>query len=285
MHYKPSTIIGALCTLLLLIGCSSEKDYLVTIHTDYGDMHAVLYDATPEHKKNFIELAKSGKYDSVIFHRVIEDFMIQTGDLTTKPNPQTEDTIDYTISAEFVDTLFHKKGALAAARQGDQVNPKRESSGSQFYIVQGTVLSEEELTIDMRKLNEGVGELLQRDDYVEVKEELLGLYEAQEFDAYTQKLLSLKPEVEEKLGVDVDRRYPAERLEAYTTLGGVPHLDDTYTVFGEVVDGLAVIDSIAAQPTGARAVEKPNEDIYMTVEVEELSRKKITQQYGYEFPE
>ncbi|MGB3589737.1 MAG: peptidylprolyl isomerase [Tunicatimonas sp.] len=252
--------------------------------TKYGDMRAILYDATPKHKKNFIELAQSGKYDSVTFHRIIQDFMVQTGDLATRPGATQEDAVDYTIEAEFVDTLFHKKGALAAARQGDQINPKRESSGSQFYIVQGTVLPKEKLTIDMQKLNDGVGELLQRDDYAEVRQELLDLYNAQQFDEYTQKLMSLKPEVEEKLGIEVDRNYPAERVQAYTTQGGAPHLDDTYTVFGEVIDGLSVIDSIAAQPTGARAVEKPNQDIYMVVEVEEISKKKITQQFGYEFP-
>ena len=271
-----------LLTISLLSSCSSEKDYLVTLRTDYGNMHAILYDATPKHKKNFLELAQSGQYDSVTFHRVIEDFMIQTGDLTTSPGASEEDAVDYTISAEFIDTLFHKKGALAAARQGDQVNPDRESSGSQFYIVQGTVMEPEELTINMNKLAEGARELVQRDDYAEIRQEMVDLYDAQDFDAYTEKLLSLKPEVEEKLGVEVDRKYPVERLEAYTTVGGVPHLDDTYTVFGEVIDGLSVIDSIAAQPTGARDV--PRQDIYLTVEIEKMSKKKITKQFGYQYP-
>ncbi|MEO0333353.1 MAG: peptidylprolyl isomerase, partial [Bacteroidota bacterium] len=158
------------------------------------------------------------------------------------------------------------------------------SSGSQFYIVQGTVLSKEELTVDMRKLNDGVGQLLQRDDYDSVREELLSLYNNQQFDAYTQKLMSLRPEVEEKLGIKVEKSYSSQRLEAYTTQGGAPHLDETYTVFGEVIDGFDVIDSIAAQPTGARAIEKPNQDVYMTVEVKEVPKKKITQQFGYEFP-
>ena len=266
----------------LLSSCSSEKDYLVTLRTDYGDIHAILYDATPKHKKNFLELAQNGKYDSVTFHRVIEDFMIQTGDLSTSPGSTEEDAVDYTISAEFVDTLFHKKGALAAARQGDQVNPNRESSGSQFYIVQGTVLKPENLTINMNKLAEGARELVQRDDYTEIRQEMIDLYNAQEFDTYTEKLLSLKPEVEEKLGVEVDREYPTDRLEAYTTVGGVPHLDDTYTVIGEVLDGFSVIDSIAAQPTGAR--DKPQQDIFLTVEVEEMPKKKITKQFGYQYP-
>nr|WKN34796.1 peptidylprolyl isomerase [Tunicatimonas sp. TK19036] len=281
MRIRSVVLFISVVSLLSVMGCSSEKDYLVTIHTDYGDMHAVLYDATPKHKKNFIELAQSGQYDSTIFHRVIEDFMVQGGDLSTKPGATPEDAAEYTIPAEFVDTLFHKKGALAAARQGDQINPNRESSGSQFYIVQGKVLSEQELTIDMNKLGKGIQELLTRDDYADIRQELLDLYNAQDFDAYTQKMISLKPDVEEKTGVNVDRKYPAERLQAYTTIGGVPHLDDTYTVFGEVVDGLSIIDSIAAQPT---VREKPTQDMYMTVSVEEMSKKKITKEYGYEYP-
>lgn len=280
---NPSSIVGILFGLLVTVGCSSEKDYLVTIHTEYGDMHAVLYDATPKHKENFIKLAQSGRYDSTIFHRIIRDFMIQGGDLTTKPGADSEEELD-SIPAEFVDTLYHKKGALAAARRGDQVNPSRSSSGSQFYIVQGTVWDEEQLTLDMRKLREGVQELLVRDDYAEVGQELIDLYNAQDYEAYNQKMMSLKPDVEEKLGIEVDRKYPAERLRTYTTLGGSPHLDDTYTVFGEVVDGLAVIDSIANQPTGAMGAEKPNQDIYMTVEVEEVPKKKITEEYGYKYP-
>ncbi|MEQ9439846.1 MAG: peptidylprolyl isomerase [Cyclobacteriaceae bacterium] len=282
MHSQFFRFFVSILSAAILLGCSSEKDFLVTIHTDYGDMHAVLYDATPKHKKNFIELAQSGKYDSTIFHRVIKDFMIQGGDLATKPGATPEDAVEYTIPAEFVDSLFHKKGALAAARQGDQVNPARESSGSQFYIVQGTVLSEQELTLDMNKLGKGLQELLQRDNYAEVRQELLDLYNASDFDAYTQKMISLKPEVEEMIGIEVDRKYPPDRLQAYTTVGGVPHLDDTYTVFGEVVDGLSIIDSIAMKPTGA--MDKPSQDMYMTVQVEEVAKKKITQMYGYEYP-
>ncbi|MDF9796225.1 peptidyl-prolyl cis-trans isomerase B (cyclophilin B) [Catalinimonas alkaloidigena] len=267
----------------MFTACSAEKDYLVTIHTPYGEMHAVLYDATPEHKENFITLAQDGKYDSTTFHRVIEDFMVQGGDLSTSPryNPE-EDSVDYTIPAEFVDTLFHKKGALAAARQGDQINPERASSGSQFYIVQGVVYSEDELLTDMNKLGKGIQKLIKEADYKEVGEELIGLYQSGDFEAYTQRMVELKPVVEEELNIEVDRKYPKERLQAYTTIGGTPHLDDTYTVFGEIIDGLSIVDSIATQPTGAK--DKPVEDIYMTVDVEEMSKKAISKKYGYMYP-
>lgn len=273
----------SLLLLLLLMACSTEKEYLVTFHTPYGDMHAILYDATPDHKENFIDLAQSGKYDSTIFHRVIEDFMVQGGDLSTAPsyNPE-EDSVDYTIDAEFVDTLYHKKGALAAARQGDQRNPERASSGSQFYIVQGTVYSEDELLTDMSKLGKGIQELLRNGGYDSLGQELIELYQSGDYEAYNQKMMEVKPIVEEELNIEVDKKFPEERLEAYTTIGGAPHLDDTYTVFGQVIDGLQVIDSIAKQPTGR--ADKPLEDIYMTVEVEEMPKKRISKQFGYQFP-
>jgi len=278
--------IISLCIALALLtaSCSTEKEYLVTIHTPYGDMHAVLYDATPEHKQNFIELAQKGKYDSTIFHRVIEGFMVQGGDLSTSPTyDPDEDSVDYTIPAEFVDTLFHKKGALAAARQGDRSNPKKASSGSQFYIVQGEVLSREELLTDMNKLGKGIQDLLRNDSsYDSIGQELLALYRAGDFEAYNQKMMELIPIVEEELNIEVEKKYPADRLEAYTTQGGVPHLDDNYTVFGQVIDGLEVIDSIAQQPTAV--ADKPVNDIYMQVGVQEMSKKKITKEFGYQFP-
>ena len=271
-----------LFTALLTASCASEKDYLVTFHTAYGDMHAILYDATPKHKKNFIQLAQSGRYDSTLFHRVIADFMIQGGDLTTKPSSGPGDTIEYTIPAEFSDTLYHQKGALAAARQGDRMNPEQASSGSQFYIVQGKTYTEDELLTDMDKLTTGVQQLVQFVDYTDVRQELIDLYESEDYEGYTKKMLSLKPAVEEKLDITVDRDYSEEKLRAYTTVGGVPHLDGTYTVFGQVLDNFAVIDSIAKQPTGR--ADKPVKNIYMSVSVEELPKKKITQQFGYTYP-
>ncbi len=264
------------------LACSAEKDYLVTFSTPYGEMHAVLYDATPRHKKNFIKLAQSGQYDSTLFHRVISDFMIQGGDLATRPSATPADAVEYTVPTEFVDTLFHRKGALAAARQGDQLNPDRASSGSQFYIVQGKTYPEAELTVDMNKLGKGVEQLVQFVDYVDEGERLVELYQSGDYEGYTQAMLDLKPAVEEKLDINVDRDYPPERLQAYTTVGGVPHLDDTYTVFGQVVDNLAIIDSIAKQPTGA--ADKPVKNIYFTVSVEEMAKKKITKRYGYTYP-
>ncbi len=272
---------------LMVTACNTEKDQLVTIHTEYGDMKLVLYDATPVHKENFLKLAREGRYDSTIFHRVMQKFMIQGGDVLQQKGSDPNDEEIKKIAAnklpsEFVDTLIHKKGALAAAREPDQTNPEFKSSGSQFYIVQGNVFTEEQLTTDQTKLNNGIRQLLQMEGFDSLRQELIGLYQSGDYDAYTQKVMELKPVVEEELDMELDIEVSPAKLEAYTTVGGAPHLDDTYTVFGEVIDGLQVIDSIANQPTGA--ANRPMENIYMTVAVEEVPKKKITEMYGYQYP-
>lgn len=182
-----------------------QKDVL--LQTSKGDIRLRLYDETPLHRNNFLQLVKDGYYDSILFHRVINHFMIQAGDPNSK---QAADTVDlgegdkpYTIPAEIRPAFFHRKGVLAAARTGDDVNPQRASSGSQFYIVQGKKFTDAGL------------------DSVET--------------------IRLK-----------GRKIPAEHRAVYKTLGGTPHLDQAYTVFGEVVDGIAVVDSIAAVPTNGR---------------------------------
>ena len=190
----------------------------VLFKTTFGDITVALYDDTPQHKANFIKLVNDKFYDGVLFHRIIKGFMIQGGD----PNSKTakagqrlgDGDVGYTIPAEFKENHFHKKGALCAARQGDQVNPKKASSGSQFYIVQGTVFDDKKL------------------DYYE-----------------------------ERLG----KIFSATQRQAYKTVGGTPHLDGDYTVFGEVTEGLEIVDKIAAVKTG-----------YMDVPVEPVVINKIT---------
>lgn len=273
--------------ITVFASCATEKEHLVTIKTEYGEMHAILYDATPEHKANFIKLAKDGYYDSMLFHRVIEEFMVQGGDPKSKDAkpgvPLGSGGPDYKIPAEFQDDLFHKKGALSAARQPDQINPKKESSGSQFYIVHGKKWDEKELNIDMIKLNKALNTLLVRTDYREEREELLQLYETGEFDKYNEKIMGLADDVEEKLNIDVKRKMDPEKIEAYTTVGGAPHLDGEYTVFGQVIDGLDIIDKIAAQPTDHR--DRPKDDIRFYVSVEEMPKKKIEKMFNFSFPE
>ena len=253
-----------------------DKDVLITISTPYGDMKAILYDETPLHKENFIELSESGKFDSTIFHRVIENFMIQGGDV----NLIGDDEIDYTIPAEFNENLFHRKGEIAAARMGDNVNPDKQSSGCQFYIVHGKVYKEEELTLDINALYGGVRRLLQEDEYSDMRQKFM---DAQNDPEETQKLaISLSEVCEEKYGIQIRKTISEDLLKAYTTVGGVPHLDGSYTVFGRIVEGLDVIDKIASVKTGP--ADKPLEDIPMTFKIKKISKEKITKEYGYTYP-
>ena len=266
-----------LIILILIQSCAMDKDVLITISTPYGEMKAILYDETPLHKKNFIELSESGKFDSTIFHRVIENFMIQGGDV----NLISENEIDYTIPAEFNDNLFHRKGEIAAARMGDNVNPDKESSGCQFYIVHGKVYKEEELTLDINALYGGVRRLLQEEEYSDMRQKFI---DAQNDPEETQKLaISLSEICEEKYGMQIRKTISDEILKAYTTVGGVPHLDGAYTVFGRIVEGLEVIDKIASDKTGA--ADKPVEDIPMTFKIKKISKEKITKDYGYSYPQ
>lgn len=187
---------------------------LVEVETPFGFMLVELYSATPQHQDNFTKLVEEGFYDSLLFHRVIEEFMIQGGDPGSKNTAANQRLGSggpgYTIPAEFVDTLIHVKGALSAARTGDRVNPEKRSSGSQFYIVQGKPLTDREL------------------DVIESRNNM---------------------------------RYTTAQREVYKTIGGTPFLDRNYTVFGQVIEGLDVIDAIAVQPTDGG--DRPREDIWM----------------------
>ncbi len=272
------SVLFVLANLLILTACGDKnKDYIVTIKTSYGDMKVLLYDETPLHKQNFLELARSGRFDSTIFHRVINEFMIQGGNVYEKEG--TQEPQEARVPAEIVDGFFHKKGELAAARQSDQVNPQRMSSSCQFYIVHGKVYTEEELTVDQVKLNQAISSMLQRDGYDDLRNQFLELQQAREFDKMSQLALEYKEECEQVMNIELDREFDRDRLEAYTTVGGTPHLDDAYTVFGRVVEGLDVIDKIAAVET--RPVDRPVQPIHMTMEVEEVRKKVITKKYGY----
>ena len=274
----------AICTLLI-VSCATEKDYLITFQTRYGNMKAILYDATPQHKENFLKLARSGAYDSTTFHRVIKDFMIQAGDVNAKSGNQEK--VDYTIPAEFNDTLIHQKGAIAAARQADQINPKKESSGSQFYIVQGRAFTNEELEAMMlnRKMQQQQDQfrrLLGMPEYASLRQEVRQLQQEGNYAAIQEKIEDSKPLFEKEFGPQPDYTLTEQQREAYTTIGGAPHLDRDYTVFGQVVEGHPVIDSIANVITGA--ANRPVDDVPLTVKVEEISKKELRKRYGNYYP-
>lgn len=283
--------VFAVLLITLIAGCAQKKgkDYLVTIKTSEGDMMAILYDETPKHKENFIKLAKEHYFDSMVFHRVIEGFMIQGGDPDSKKVKQGEPLGNggpgYTVPAEFNPKLFHEKGALSAARQGDQVNPTKASSGSQFYIVQGTVIPESainDLRFDQMKLMTGLRQMIARPEYKPLLDSLNQLYASGDMVGYQRKLFSLAPRVEKETGTSVTKELSPEKIKAYTTVGGAPHLDGDYTVFGKVIQGLDVVDKIAAKPRDP--ADRPFEDVRMFVTVEEVDKSKIEKEYGYKYP-
>ncbi len=265
-----------------------ETDYLITIETRHGNMKAILFDATPQHKENFVKLASEGFFDGTLFHRVIPQFMIQGGDPTSKgaaPNvPLGNGGPDYTIPAEFRPELYHVRGALAAARKPDQVNPEKASSGSQFYVVQGQRFSREDLEslrLNMNLLYQYFTQLLQDPNHLDLRNAYQEVINAQGNEAAQQFILSQKSLIESKYGVRVEKEFSEAQMQAYQTVGGYPPLDGDYTVFGKVIDGLDVIDKIAAE--ARTPSDRPLEDVPMTVRAERVSKREIYEKYGYDF--
>lgn len=279
----------AFLSLLFVTSCgqNQKKDYVVTIKTKHGDMVAILYDETPKHKENFIKLAKEHYYDSTLFHRVIQGFMIQGGDPDSKKaqpgQPLGMGGPSYTVEAEINPKFIHEKGALSAARLGDAQNPTRASSGSQFYIVQGKTFTREQLTIDDQMLNNALMKYFENDQNRPVYDSLIAYYNGGDMEGYQNYVYQIRPRVEAATGINVSRDYPEEKVQVYSTVGGAPHLDGGYTVFGKVIKGLEVIDKIAAEPVAPG--DRPLQDIRMTVTVTEMSRNKIEKEYGYKYPE
>lgn len=238
----------------------------VKIETKLGDIVVRLYDETPIHRDNFVKLAREGYYDGTLFHRVIKNFMIQGGDPDSKGAPAGKmlgvGGPDYTLEAEIKDGLFHKRGALAAARQGDEVNPERRSSGSQFYIVWGQVYNEGQLKqlskqLKMQQIQQAFNALAasHRADIMQMRRnrDQAGL------QALQDKLIA---EAEAQVKGD---GLTSEQQKIYSTIGGTPHLDGQYTVFGEVEDGLDVVEMIQNSAT-ARG-DRPVDDIDMRISV------------------
>lgn len=206
------------CFSLMITGCA-QNDYVVTIKTKYGDMVAILYDETPKHKENFIKLASEGYYDSLLFHRVIQGFMIQGGDPDSRKasagQPLGNGGPGYTIPPEFNAKLFHERGALAAARLGDAMNPKKESSGSQFYIVQGRLHTREQLLIDQQKYGQALQRFFQNADNKVYFDSVNAFFQARDEQGYNAFMQRLRPVVEEQLGISVEREVPTCGRRAY----------------------------------------------------------------------
>ena len=234
----------------------------VKIQTMLGDIIVRLYDETPLHRDNFIKLAKEGYYDGTLFHRVIKDFMVQGGDPDSKGAPAGKmlgmGGPDYTIEAEIKDNLFHKRGALAAARQGDQVNPERRSSGSQFYIAWGQVYNEGQLRQFSKQLRMQRVQAAFNDLAAEHRSEIIQMRKDRDRAGLQELQDRLIAEAEKRVG---NAGLTDEQIQVYTTIGGVPHLDGQYTVFGEVEEGLDVVEMIQGTATGRG--DRPLDDIEM----------------------
>lgn len=276
---KKQLLLLLSCFIMLSSCASDRKDVIITIHTSLGDMKVLLYEETPLHKANFIKLAEESQYDSTVFHRVIKEFMIQGGNVDEKNGTNSNET----VPAEIVDGFYHQKGALAAARQGDRVNPKKASSWCQFYVVHGKTFTRAELSIDQAKLNQAVTQMMRYESNAELKAKFEALKLVKDYDGMSKLALEYVDEAEKQMNVKLRKDISKERLDIYSELGGAPHLDGAYTVFGKVVEGLEVVDKIAMVEKGRG--DRPKENIYMTMEIETLSKKKITKLYGYEYPE
>jgi peptidylprolyl isomerase len=264
-------LILGVATIGLTAACMSntgEREVKVKIHTTMGDMVVKLYNETPKTRDNFIKLVKSKFYDSTLFHRVIQTFMVQAGDPGSKkaaPGVMLGNgDIGYTVPAEFVPTLFHKKGALAMARQGDDVNPSKSSSGCQFYIVQGKTFTNDELNTIEQRMNMGVKQqiftqIINQPAYAEMKKKFVQFQNQSNIDSLQALTKKIEPKIDSMYAKASKFTFTAEERQAYTTVGGAPHLDGNYTVFGEVVEGLDIIDKIATTPVDKN--DRPLQDV------------------------
>jgi cyclophilin family peptidyl-prolyl cis-trans isomerase len=242
---------------------SSENQTIVKFETNVGDFTVALYNETPKHKENFIKLVKEGMYDSTLFHRVIKQFMVQAGDPKSKNASDTTTLgagdVGYTIPAEFNNELFHKKGALAAARQGDEVNPEKASSGCQFYIVTGRKFTEPKLLDMENQINEQREENIFNSLAQKHMKEIYKMRKAGDNEGLLELQDTLESQASAMAMEEEPFKFTKKQIDAYTTIGGTPHLDGAYTVFGEVIEGMDTIENIENSKTGR--ADRPTNDI------------------------
>ena len=263
---KIKNLLGLIVIMFItFISCKPQnnKETIVVITTDYGIIKLKLYNETPRHRDNFVNLIKKGYFTDKIFHRVIKDFMIQGGSASSTPSANTvpENTITYTIPAEFNSTLFHKKGALAAARKSDMVNPNRESTAAQFYIVQGEVFTSDKLNQIQESINVQQAQSLARKLYLEkLKEVQLKKIPYKDNEIVKEAIAKAQDE-----SAKTPFKFTQDQIKTYTTIGGTPHLDGSYTVFGEVIEGLTVVDKIANVKT--LPGDKPEGEVKFSIKI------------------
>ncbi|MDI1354659.1 MAG: peptidylprolyl isomerase [bacterium] len=250
------------------MGAQTLSRQTIVLETSYGTLKLKLYEETPLHKANFLKLVHDHFFDSLLFHRVINNFMIQSGDPLSKKAGAGDSLghgdIGYTLPAEFNPKLFHKKGTLCAARESDEINPQKASSASQFYLVMGKKRTLEDLAKYEDRINKTHYTNCAR-EFMKTEEgkNLKNTANRMKFENKTDSALVVNAHIEEMIKaqhlMSPEYRFDKAQIDAYTTGGGTPHLDGTYTVFGEVVEGMEVIDKIAAVPTDTR--DRPLKDI------------------------
>ena len=278
MNYKK--LFGAFLMVFaaFLVGSSFKfpndphsEEIKVMISTDFGVIKIKLYNETPLHRDNFVKLVKEHYFDSLMFHRVIQNFMIQGGDPDSKNAAPSVELGNggpgYTVPAEFNSKLFHKKGVIAAARDGDLENPTQASSGSQFYLVQGRVYNDSMLKIQAKRITRMklFNTVVNRVENKILIKNFKTFVESKQNDSIKYITDLINKQVDKELPAATMYTFTADQIKAYTTVGGTPHLDDSYTVFGEVVEGLEVIDAIAKQKVDKN--NRPFTDIRMKVSI------------------
>ena len=270
-------ILGLVFFLLQSCSTNSEDvDQLVTMSTRLGDIKFILFEDTPMHKASFLELAGAGAYDSTTFHQVIKDFILQAGNFADKPEFEKESR--RLIPAEIISNHLNKRGMIGAARQGVNVNPERKST-TQFYIVQGKKLSRKELTTEIGHLNGALSRFLYDGKHQDLIDEFKQLQDSGKDDELQERVLELREEIEAVLNLNFENTDISQaQVEAYTTVGGAPHLDGNYTVFGQVVEGMEVVDLIAALDVDEADI--PLEPVYIQLKIEDIAKDSLTAWYG-----
>ncbi len=267
---------------------NAQANYpVIVIETNYGTMKAMLYDDTPVHSNHYLKLIKEGYFDGTLFHRVVEDFVIQGGAQDSRDAPSGAriggGRTDMELMPEFRENRFHKKGALAAPRRGDNENPQKKSDASQIYIVQGRVYTQGRLDSMEMAVNVPIKNEIIRTHYLPHKEKLDELKAANDAGGFNALLDSLLNVVDSLYAIAPGKFFlPQELKEAYTTLGGIDRLDGSYTVFGEVTEGLEVIDKIAALPVDENSRPKTDAKIiriYAITQYSSLPRSEMLSFY------
>ena len=270
---KRMVFLMVVTLFVVVISCGGNskkaKETVVKVTTDFGEIIIKLYDDTPKHRDNFVKLINEGFYNDLLFHRVMINFMIQGGDPNSRDSKPDEmlgsGGPGYTIPAEINGEYFHKKGAVAAARRGGPGNPEKNSSGSQFYIVQGKVFRTGELDTLEMAINKQRKDLMLRDNFEASKDKFNEFKEKNDKAGFDILVAEIRAEVDSIYEAGTKYKMSKEQRDAYSTIGGYPSLDGEYTVFGEVVEGLDVLDKIAE--VKVNSANRPLEDVRMKIEI------------------